>query len=118
MPRLILRLDDRVLKRCALSAVVTIGRLPGNTIVIDGAAVSGHHACVSLDGDRFVLEDLDSTNGTFVNDEPVKGERELTHDDLLKIGPIQFKVSLQAGEPARTPAPPTKAASRPTARAT
>ena len=85
MPRLILRLDDRVLKRCALGSVVTIGRLPGNTIVIDSAAVSGHHACVSLEGKDFVLEDLESTNGTFINDRRVS-HHTLQHDDVVRIG--------------------------------
>lgn len=85
MPRLILRLDDKVVNRYSLGPVVTIGRLPDNTIVIDNAAVSGHHACASLDGADFVLEDLDSTNGTLVNDRRVRRQT-LQHGDIVQIG--------------------------------
>jgi pSer/pThr/pTyr-binding forkhead associated (FHA) protein len=67
-----------------------------------------HCAIIQRDGKAFI-RDFDSTNGTFVNDEPVKGERELKHNDQLKIGPIQLKVTLEASVP--TPAPPTKSAS-------
>ena len=85
MPRLILRLDDKVVKRYSLGPVVTIGRLPDNTIVIDNAAVSGHHACASLDGSSFVLEDLESTNGTLVNDRRVS-RHTLQNGDMVQIG--------------------------------
>jgi len=85
VPRLILRLDDQVLKRCALASVVTIGRLPDNTIVVDHSSVSGHHACATLDGDQFVLEDLDSTNGTFVNDKRIT-RHTLRNGDVVQIG--------------------------------
>jgi predicted component of type VI protein secretion system len=88
-----------------------IGRDPQCQLRPASPLISKRHcAIIQRDGKAFI-RDFDSTNGTFVNDEPVKGERELTHDDFLKIGPIQFKVSLQPGEPAKTPAPPTKAAS-------
>ena len=85
MPRLILRLDDRVVNRWSLGPVVTIGRLPDNTIVIDSAAASGHHACAALEGNDFVLEDLASTNGTFVNDARVS-RHTLRHGDVIRIG--------------------------------
>jgi len=85
VPQLILRLDDKVVKRYSLGPVVTIGRLPDNTIIIDNAAVSGHHACASLDGSNFVLEDLDSTNGTLVNDRRVR-RHTLQNGDIVQIG--------------------------------
>src|SRR5262245_45589842 len=89
-----------------------IGRDPQCQLRPASPLISKRHcAIIQRDGKAFG-RDFDSTNGTFVNEEPVKGEVELKHDDALKIGPIQFKVSLQPGEePARTPAPPTKAAS-------
>jgi pSer/pThr/pTyr-binding forkhead associated (FHA) protein len=70
-----------------------------------------HCAIIQRDGKAYV-RDFDSTNGTFVNDEPVKGERELHHDDQLKIGPISFGVRIEASAPSapRTPVPPTRAA--------
>jgi hypothetical protein len=85
VPRLTLRLDDRVVKRYSMGPIVTIGRLPDNTIVIDNAAVSGHHACISLDGTAFVLEDLDSTNGTLVGDRRIT-RHTLQNGDLVRIG--------------------------------
>ena len=67
MPRLILQFDDRVLNECSLGVMATIGRLPDNTITIDNPAVSSHHACVFREGDDYLVEDLGSKNGTFVN---------------------------------------------------
>jgi pSer/pThr/pTyr-binding forkhead associated (FHA) protein len=68
-----------------------------------------HCVLIQRDGKAFI-RDFDSTNGTFVNDQPVKGERELFHDDQLKIGPISFAVRLEPDPlpKARTPAPISK----------
>ena len=72
MPKLILKFDDRELPECAVGThPVSIGRLPDNNIVIDNPAVSGRHARVYREGNHYVLEDLKSTNGTFVNDKPI-----------------------------------------------
>jgi len=68
-----------------------------------------HCAIIQRDGKVFI-RDFDSTNGTLVNDQPVKGEIELHHDDQLKVGPLLFAVRLEASAPVNrpTPAPPTK----------
>jgi pSer/pThr/pTyr-binding forkhead associated (FHA) protein len=68
-----------------------------------------HCALIQRDGKVFI-RDFDSTNGTLVNDQPVKGEVELHHDDQLKVGPLLFAVRLEASAPVNrpTPAPPTK----------
>jgi len=66
-PKLTLQLEDRVLKAYDMGMTATIGRLSHNSVMIDSPAVSSHHACVFRDGDQLVLEDLHSTNGTFVN---------------------------------------------------
>jgi predicted component of type VI protein secretion system len=70
-----------------------------------------HCAIIQRDGKVFI-RDFDSTNGTLVNDQPVKGEIELHHDDQLKVGPLLFAVRLEASPPVNrpTPAPPTKSA--------
>jgi pSer/pThr/pTyr-binding forkhead associated (FHA) protein len=65
--------------------VVTIGRLPDNAVVIDHSTVSGHHACVSLDGSNFILEDLGSTNGTLVNERRVT-RHTLESGDIVRVG--------------------------------
>jgi hypothetical protein len=68
-----------------------------------------HCALIQRDGKVFI-RDFGSTNGTFVNEEPVEGERELHHDDQLKIGPVAFGVRIEEGAaPTRTPVPATKA---------
>jgi pSer/pThr/pTyr-binding forkhead associated (FHA) protein len=85
MPRLTLQFEGLVLKEYAIGSAVTIGRLPDNTVVIDNPAVSGHHARVIRDGDQVVLEDLESTNGTFVNDKHVT--RHILKDgDVVLVG--------------------------------
>ena len=76
MARLILSLDSQVLAEYNMSKErYTIGRLPDNDVRIDNPAVSGHHSLIiNILNDSF-LEDLNSTNGTYVNDVPVKRER-------------------------------------------
>jgi pSer/pThr/pTyr-binding forkhead associated (FHA) protein len=86
MPRLILKFDDRELSECAVGThPVTIGRLPDNRLVIDNPAVSGRHARVYREGSHYVLEDLKSTNGTFVNDKPI-ARHTLLDGDVILVG--------------------------------
>ncbi len=85
MPRLMLRFEDRVLRECPLGLMVTIGRLPDNNVIIDNPAVSSHHACIFRDGEDFVVEDLGSTNGTFVNGRRV-ARQALRDGDVLLVG--------------------------------
>jgi hypothetical protein len=85
MARLTLQLEDRVLKEYAIGTMATIGRLADNTIVIDSPAVSSHHASVVMDGGLLAVEDLQSTNGTFVNGVRVS-RRILKHGDVLQVG--------------------------------
>jgi pSer/pThr/pTyr-binding forkhead associated (FHA) protein len=86
MARLIVRFEDRVVKEYVIGTSATIGRLPDNTVLLDNAAVSGHHARIFFDGERFVLEDLKSKNGTFVNDKVVLTRRTLTDGDIVLVG--------------------------------
>lgn len=86
--------NDQVLKEVSLTqATTTIGRLPDNSVQIDNLAVSGHHAKISWDKDHYVVEDLGSLNGTFVNSERVREKAALKHGDQLKIGKhlVEFK---------------------------
>ena len=85
MSKLTLQYEGIALKEYALGTGVTIGRLPDNAVIIDNPAVSGHHARVYLDGNQVVLEDLHSTNGTFVNGRPIKRQI-LQHGDELLVG--------------------------------
>jgi pSer/pThr/pTyr-binding forkhead associated (FHA) protein len=85
MSKLILQFNGRVLNEWVVGAAVTIGRQSDNVVVIDNPAVSGHHARVVRDGDHYVLEDLASTNGTFVN-EQATARHTLAHGDAILIG--------------------------------
>jgi len=68
---------------------VNIGRKPDNDIVIDMPVVSGNHARVLHEGDRIVVEDLKSTNGTFVNKKKIT-KVVLNHKDIIYIGKSQI----------------------------
>jgi pSer/pThr/pTyr-binding forkhead associated (FHA) protein len=57
--------------------------------------VSKRHCVLRTKGEQVFIQDLGSTNGTFVNDEQIKGERELHDGDRLKIGPLDFVVKLE-----------------------
>jgi pSer/pThr/pTyr-binding forkhead associated (FHA) protein len=64
-----------------------------------------HCAVLQRDGKAF-LRDFDSTNGTFLNDQQVKGEVELQNDDRLKVGPLLFRVNMEVVAPVNRPTPP------------
>lgn len=105
MARFVLKYDDQVLKECALGLIATIGRLPDNSIVIQNPAVSGHHACVFRDGNQFVVEDLESTNGTFVNQKRVT-RYTLQDGDVLIVGKHELVFdAVGGGEPHDADAP-------------
>jgi len=94
------KLDDTVISMT--EGPVLIGRQAGATLKIGNASVSRRHAIIERDGDRFVIADLGSRNGTFVNDVPVR-RRELQHGDRVRIGDSQFFFLYEdTDEPART----------------
>jgi pSer/pThr/pTyr-binding forkhead associated (FHA) protein len=85
MATLKLQTDGTASKEFGIGATITIGRLHDNAVVIDQPAVSSHHASIFRDGDTFILEDLQSTNGTFVNQRRISRCR-LRHDDVILVG--------------------------------
>jgi hypothetical protein len=86
MARLILMFNKQVVKEYPLDREgVTIGRNEDNTIVVDNLAVSGYHARIDLAGKDHILTDLQSTNGTFVNDKKVVSHK-LSHGDNIIVG--------------------------------
>ena len=69
MPKLSLMFDNKIVKEVPVgSRPVTIGRAPDNDLPVDNLAVSNYHAKIYYEAGRMVVEDLDSLNGTFVND--------------------------------------------------
>ena len=95
MARLILSLDNQVLAEYNMTKErYTIGRLPDNDVRIDNPAVSGHHSLIiNILNDSF-LEDLNSTNGTYVNGKLIK-KHALQHSDVITIGHHQLRFSDQ-----------------------
>ena len=70
--------------------VTTIGRDPACGVHIDSLGVSRHHAAIHWSGDRFVLTDLASRNGTFVNKVRIR-ERALANGDAISAGDCQLR---------------------------
>jgi len=86
MAKLILTFNKQVIKEYPFTKdSITMGRQEDNTIVVDNLAVSGYHAKVDKVGGEYILTDLQSTNGTFVNDEKVVSHK-LSHGDNIVIG--------------------------------
>lgn len=86
MARIILMFNKQVVKEYPLmKESVTIGRNEDNTITIDNLAVSGYHARIDPAGSDFILTDLQSTNGTFVNDKKIVSHK-LAHGDNVIVG--------------------------------
>ena len=97
MPKMIVSIDGVVIKEVQLSKDRTsLGRRPYNDIVIDNLAVSGEHAVLQMSGNEVYVEDLNSTNGTYVNAKAVKKQL-LQHGDTVEIG--KYKISF-VSEPA------------------
>ena len=86
MAKLILTFNKQVIREYSFDKdSIAIGRNDENTIVIDNLAVSGFHARIDKAGSDYILTDLQSTNGTFVNDEKVTSHK-LAHGDNIVIG--------------------------------
>jgi pSer/pThr/pTyr-binding forkhead associated (FHA) protein len=75
-----------------LDAVTTLGRDVNNTIVIEDPFASGDHAVLTFRGRTWYLEDLDSTNGTFVNGEQVAGVAPVAFGDEIQIGQVRLRL--------------------------
>ena len=98
MPKMIVSIDGVVIKEVQLTKDRTsLGRRPYNDIVIDNLAVSGEHAVLQMSGDEVHLEDLNSTNGTYVNGKAVK-KLLLKNSDTVEIGKYKIKYVNQAEE--------------------
>ena len=92
MAKLVLKFANQVLREVPLAAApITIGRSPDNDIHIDNLAVSNHHARIYTDAGTLQLEDLESLNGTFLNNSRVKRES-LRSGDIVMIGKHTIEV--------------------------
>lgn len=91
MPKLILSMDGLVLKEIELKKErTTIGRKAHNDVQIDNLAISGEHATITTILNDAFLEDRDSTNGTYVNGQPIK-KHALRNGDVIELGKYHLK---------------------------
>ncbi len=91
MPKMIVSIDGVVIKELQLTKErTTLGRRPYNDVVIDNLAVSGEHVALQMSGNEVHLEDLNSTNGTYVNGKAVK-KQTLQNGDTIEVGKYKIK---------------------------
>ena len=91
MAKIIVSLDDNVIKVIPLDKDrMTLGRRPYNDIVVDNLAVSGEHAALQVIGHDYFIEDLNSTNGTYINEQKIKRQI-LKSGDSIEIGKYSIK---------------------------
>jgi len=83
-----------------------IGRDPQCHLRPASAVISKRHCAILIKEGKVLVRDFNSTNGTFVNDEPLKGEREVHHDDQLRVGPLNFRLNIEVTAPVNKPTPP------------
>jgi pSer/pThr/pTyr-binding forkhead associated (FHA) protein len=114
MGKLVVSLDGVVIKQVELTKdKTTLGRRPYNDIVIDNLAVSGEHAVLQMVGDTVFIEDLNSTNGTYINGRAIR-RQQLTHNDSVEIGKYKLRyLAREGGEPEPSAAAPRPLGSMP-----
>ena len=101
MPRLVAQSQEFVGKTFDLTGQeITVGRVADNKIQVEHASISGHHAILKLDGQDYVIKDLDSTNGTRVNGEKVT-EQKLRRNDVVRLGNIELLYDSEHAPPGR-----------------
>jgi len=103
MIRLLVKFKDRTIKEFALDRIdaLSIGRNPNHHLVIDNYAVSGNHAVILKQGNRYILKDTNSKNGTFLNGLTVS-QAPLKNGDVITIGK-HILVFLDRGRPRPRP---------------
>jgi pSer/pThr/pTyr-binding forkhead associated (FHA) protein len=103
MGKLVVSLDNVVIKEFQITKDrTTLGRRPYNDIVIDNLAVSGEHAVLLAVGSDVFIEDLNSTNGTYINGKAIKKQL-LVHNDTVEIGKYRIKyITEEVGDYERT----------------
>ena len=71
---------------------ITVGRAPDNRLVFSDSErrVSAHHAEIRRNGSQYIIRDLGSTNGTYLNGEPLRGPQPLHAGDRIRIGDSEF----------------------------
>lgn len=116
MPKITVTMDGAVLNEVTLTKeATTLGRRPYNDIVLDNLTVSGEHAILHMVGGRVTVEDLHSTNGTYIGGKAVKRE-DLRNGDVLEMGKYRLKFEAESVPDAVSQIAPAQA--RPASHAT
>lgn len=97
MANLVLLLEGQATPYALTEKETVLGRHPDCQLQINSNMVSRKHARVVQDANKFILEDLGSGNGTFVNGKKIEGPVELKHDDRIKLGPVLLRFESAAG---------------------
>src|SRR3954470_14042189 len=101
MARLILQTADGQ-QAVDLRPVNSLGRHPNNSIQLLDKIVSKEHCIVELRGEQYVLRDLGSLNGTYINGDRVQGEQLLRHGDEIALGSTRARFDDGSGIPGLT----------------
>src|SRR5882757_2280657 len=72
-----------------------IGRDPECHLRPASPLISKKHCAFLVEGDKAAIRDFGSTNGTLLNNEPITGDRPIKNGDVVKVGPIEFRVDLE-----------------------
>ena len=101
MLKLTLMFKDKVIRKIEIDrAETSIGRASGNDICIENLAVSNQHARIVKQKGQYVIEDLNSTNGTFVDEQRVN-RLPLANGQQITIGKHNLQVDIDSGDQAR-----------------
>ena len=104
MPKFLLQYEGAVIKEIPITkSDITVGRKPDNDIVIDNPTVSGHHCKIQLVGDTFYVEDLNSSNGVFLNAKKIM-KSGLKNNDVIGVAKHVLKF-IDERNPQETTAP-------------
>jgi VWFA-related protein len=77
-------------RRYDLKGITNVGRARDNQVVLEDSTVSRHHAWIRSEGEAFLIFDIGSGNGTFVNDEQIDEPRILENGDIIRFGDAEF----------------------------
>lgn len=89
-PRLVVRAGGQLIREVVLHELLTIGRAEDNDLKLIDPKVSRHHARLTREGDDYILTDLDSANGTWVNRVRLTAPHRLAHGDQIGVGDAEL----------------------------
>jgi pSer/pThr/pTyr-binding forkhead associated (FHA) protein len=107
MAKFLLQFEGAVIKEVPAKDEITVGRKPDNDVVIDNPAVSGHHCKIVKVGDTFFVEDLNSTNGVFLNAKKIV-KSGLANNDVIGVAKHALKFIDDVKNEATVAVPPPK----------